>query len=97
MVMKKNMRVWSLYIQQIQAVPSFLGSLSLAGAILRSFLLVVKSKTGICVVHLFVQREKLQATIQDIAKTQKEIKMSSINTVDQGCVKAKGRQGTHVS
>jgi len=41
--------------------------------------------------------EKLQVTIQDIAKTLKEIKKSSINTADQGCVKAKGRQGTHAS
>ena len=44
-----------------------------------------------------MNQEKLQATIQDIAKTLKETKKSSINTVDRDCVKAKGRQGTHAS
>ncbi|OQD46902.1 hypothetical protein BIY37_00390 [Candidatus Brocadia sapporoensis] len=67
--MRKNMRVWSLYIQQIQTVPSFLRSLSLAGTILRSFLLVVKSKTGICVVHLFVQIEFLKKNPDWIQKS----------------------------
>ncbi|MBW7898427.1 MAG: transposase [Candidatus Brocadia sapporoensis] len=44
-----------------------------------------------------MDREKLKATIQDIAKTLKETRKSSINTVDPDCVKAKGRQGTHAS
>ncbi|GJQ44339.1 MAG: hypothetical protein JETCAE04_00930 [Candidatus Jettenia caeni] len=44
-----------------------------------------------------MDQEKLPATIQDIAKTLQETKKSSINTVDQDCVKAKGRQGTHAS
>ena len=44
-----------------------------------------------------MDQEKLQATIQDIAQTLKETKKSSINTTDQECVKAKGRQGTHAS
>lgn len=44
-----------------------------------------------------MDQEKLQATIQYIAKTLKETKEPSINTVDQDCVKAKGRQGTHAS
>src|SRR3989338_4767622 len=34
---------------------------------------------------------------EKIAKTLKETKKSSINTVDRDCVKAKGRQGTHAS
>ena len=44
-----------------------------------------------------MDQEKLKATIRDIAKTLKETKKSSINTIDQDCVKAKGRQGTHAS
>lgn len=44
-----------------------------------------------------MDQERLQATIQDIANALKETKKSSINTVDEDCVKAKGRQGTHAS
>jgi len=44
-----------------------------------------------------MDQEKLKATIQDIAKTLKETGKSSVNTTDQECVKAKGRQGTHAS
>jgi transposase len=44
-----------------------------------------------------MDQEKLQATIQEVAKTLKETGKSSINTVDEDCVKAKGRQGTHAS
>lgn len=44
-----------------------------------------------------LEQEKLQATIQEVAKTLKETGKSSINTVDEDCVKAKGRQGTHAS
>ena len=44
-----------------------------------------------------MDQEKLKATVQDIAKTLKETGKSSINTTDQECVQAKGRQGTHAS
>jgi len=44
-----------------------------------------------------MDQEKLKAAIQDIAKSLKETGKSSINTTDQECVKAKGRQGTHAS
>lgn len=43
-----------------------------------------------------MDQEKSKATIRDIAKSLKETGKSSINTTDQECVKAKGRQGGHM-
>lgn len=44
-----------------------------------------------------VGQEKLKAKVEEVVKVLKETKKSSINSVDQECVKAKGRQGTHAS
>lgn len=47
--------------------------------------------------RLVDEAERMDKQEQDIAKSLKETGKSSINTTDQECVKAKGRQGTHAS